>query len=127
LNNSVNKVARKIAMPPIGGVGILCCFLGSGLSVKPIFSAHGHKTRIKIIVANKDVKNRFEIIAVILDSNDYLIAICFRETLYNSTRYYFLLCTGLLRRIRESCFFQAVHSVLLAHMYISLYENRLKD
>ena len=56
LNSNVTKVARKIAMPPIGGVGSLCCFLGSGLSVKPIFRAHGYKTRIKIIVANKDVK-----------------------------------------------------------------------
>ena len=64
LNCNVNKVARKIAIPPIGGVGTLCCFLGSGLSVKPTFRAHGYKTRIKIIVANKEVKNRFVIIAV---------------------------------------------------------------
>jgi len=64
LSCNANMVARKIAMPPIGGVGTLCCFLGSGLSVKPIFRAHGYKTRIKIIVANKEVKNRFVIIAV---------------------------------------------------------------
>ncbi len=70
LNCNVNKVARKIAIPPIGGVGTLCCFLGSGLSVKPTFRAHGYKTRIKTTVANKDEKNRFESIAVVLDSND---------------------------------------------------------
>lgn len=38
---------RKIAMPQMGGVGSLCCFLRQGLSVKPIFRAHGYKTRIK--------------------------------------------------------------------------------
>ena len=68
LNSSVIKVPRKIAMPPIGGIGSLCCFLRQGLSVKPIFRAHGYKTRIKIIVADKDVKNRFKSINMILGS-----------------------------------------------------------